>query len=195
MSKSQSGTFDIEAGNVVNGGKISGADDTAGNANNGDFGGATVIDPVGAIGGGGNGSGNPEPKRGRGRPRGPGTAGKSAKKAAQIDINGLEKILLSAHAFLAAISKTPEIVIDETEAKALADGAAKVARHYNIIISEKSQDWANFIMALAAVYGTRLVAMAKTKRDTRLAQAKTNVVDLSGNPVNPLNEPLNPTFQ
>lgn len=88
----------------------------------------------------------------------------------------------------------------------LAQGAADVARHYNVAISEKTQDWANFLMALSAVYGTRFVALMKQNRDARRSP-KNNVVgmdgeplqagipvDENGKPISPTNLPLNPTM-
>lgn len=140
--------------------------------------GTVIIDPA-SIGGPDAGSGgDSDPvKRGRGRPRGSGNGGtrrSSTTKGPQIDINGLEKILLSGHAMLAGIAKTPELELDAMEAKDLATAAAAVARHYDMTMTAKAMDWTNLIMTLGAVYGTRLMAvrMRRTmERGPRVASA------------------------
>jgi len=83
----------------------------------------------------------------------------------------------------------------------LAEGAANVARHYNVIITEKTQDWLNLFMALSAVYGTRFVALLRKNNEQNKQRHEGNVVDLKGHPidengmpVNPLTEPLNPNI-
>ena len=173
--------------------------------NDGTLHGYTVFEPAAASGNGndvGNGSAGSQPgKRKRGRPpgsrngnsgNGNGSANTSAKKKATVDISGLEKLLFSTHAMLAGLTKTPEFCIDQSEAKMLAEGAANVARHYNVIVNEKTQDWANLIMCLGAVYGTRFVAISTRKKSKAKKPGEDNVVDMEGQPINPLNLPLNP---
>lgn len=59
----------------------------------------------------------------------------------------------------AAAIKVPELMLEESEAKKIAEAGAKVASHYNVIASPKTVDWVNFCMVLGMVYGTRLVAV------------------------------------
>ena len=68
---------------------------------------------------------------------------------------------------IAAATKTPELFIEPSEAKLVADAIAAVERHYSFGMSEKSADWANLMMALGTVYGTRLFAI-----NARLSEEK-----------------------
>lgn len=195
-------TFDINGDSTGNGG-------AAGKPASGIVNGAPIVDPAGIAGTGATvadtgGSGGDsassvgsDGKRKRGRPPGSRNNGTAAPKAAKVDISGIEKLLFSTHMMFAGFAKTPELAIDPAEAKTLAEATANVARHYNVAISEKTQDWANFLMALGAIYGTRFVAIARRKGDEKKAAKSNNVVDMAGKPVNPgvvnlQDLPLNP---
>ena len=123
--------------------------------------GAILIDPS-AIGedsgsnasGSGNATGEPVRKR---RGRKPGSVNK--KSNAPLDVNGLEAILLSAHAMLAGLTQTEAMKIDQEESHQLAVGISNVARHYDVGATEKTLDWCNLFMALGVVYGPRLMLM------------------------------------
>ena len=95
-------------------------------------------------------------------PRGPRTP-----KAA-LDIKGVEGILLQIHFTLAAISKTPELALNEAEATQLATALVQVSRHYNVPqVAPAVVDHVNLAMALIAIYGTRLAALKMRKRPER----------------------------
>lgn len=70
---------------------------------------------------------------------------------------------------LAAITKTQELAIDQTEANMLATGIANVSRHYDFAATQKSIDWANLLMVAGTIYGTRIYAL-RAKRPPRPAK-------------------------
>lgn len=112
-------------------------------------------------------SGSEPPKRGRGRPKG--STSKAKRTTDAIDLNGLEKLLISIHVGLAAITKSPEWEIDEGEAKSLAAASARCARHYPILdkVGDKAIDHLNLISVLGGVYGTRIFAYSLRKSSNR----------------------------
>ena len=123
-------------------------------------------DNGGPAGGGGSDTGagaNQPVKRGRGRPKGSGNraSGSSSQSKAQFsaDLAGIESLLLSLHTMAATVLKQPLLMLDESEAAALAKAGAGVARHYPMKASAQAVDWVNLIMCLGTVYGTRVVAM------------------------------------
>jgi hypothetical protein len=71
--------------------------------------------------------------------------------------------LLSCHALLAGIAKTPELQIDATEAKLLAQGIVDVAKFYPVAVDPKMLAWINLTMIAGTIYGTRVFALAATK--------------------------------
>ena len=123
-------------------------------------GGFAVVDPGEAADGGsgkrdsGTGTG-----RKRGRPRGSGSKAKTA-QSVHLDVSGVEKVLLSIHVGLAAITHIPELAIDEKEAASVADAFVRVARHYPILdkIGDKAVDHVNLLMVMVGVYGSRVAA-------------------------------------
>lgn len=62
--------------------------------------------------------------------------------------------------------KVPEIALTENEAEQLANAASKVARHYDITASQKAMDWGNLMIALAVIYGPRMVLIGRKKKET-----------------------------
>lgn len=144
-----------------------------------------IIDPTelepGTADNGGSDYPSGEPRK-RGRPKGSGKSGNTsggtakAKNTKEMDVDGLSAIFLSSHQLLAAIAKSPELAIDEIEAKNLAAGVSNVARHYNMGTTQKTLDWFNLFQALALVYGTRIFAMRdKFKRKPKTDQGKNRV--------------------
>lgn len=103
----------------------------------------------------------------RGRP--PGSKNKTEQKADAItvDKDAVTAILLSCHAMLAGITKTPELAIDANEAALLGDGIAKVAILYDVTASPKTVAWCNLAMVTGMVYGTRIMAISARKKDAR----------------------------
>lgn len=110
-------------------------------------------------------SGSNTPKR---RGRKPGS--RNSKGPAQtIPVEGLAAIILQSHAMLAMITKTQEFLLDETEAKMLAQATANVSRHYDVQMAAKTVDWTNLLMVCGTVYGTRLMAVRNRKNTERRA--------------------------
>ena len=130
----------LDPANLITGKRPSG--------NNGDDRGASGDSP---------GDGGTAPKR---RGRQPGTKNKP-KSAVDVKSQaaGIEKLLLSLHTLAAAGLKYPELLLDQAEAKSLAEAIANVERHYSFGLSEKSADWGNLMLALGTVYGTRAMAI------------------------------------
>lgn len=138
--------------------------------------GFTIIEPA-ALGdgaGSNSGSGNDtaeQPAKRRGRK--PGSRNANGKTQA-LDINGVEAILFSAHTILATIVKTPEIALDQIEARQMAEAIGNVSRHYDIAATQKTLDWANLIMAAGMIYGTRLYAIRAKRVANKPASPKPN---------------------
>lgn len=116
-------------------------------------------------------SGGPRNKRGRPKTRtatAPGFAPQG--ETTSLDVQGVEKILLSTHMLLAGIMKAPGMVLTEMEAHALAEAAINVQRHYpQFQAAQKTIDWVNLGTIVVLTYGTRIAAASKRKRDERAA--------------------------
>lgn len=68
-------------------------------------------------------------------------------------------MLLSIHACAAAITQCPELGTSPEESRALADGLAKVARHYEWLggVSQKYVDIGNLAMIAGGIYGAKFM--------------------------------------
>lgn len=118
--------------------------------------------------------------RKRGRPKGSRNR-TSADKAAQtvrVDRDAISAILFSAHAMLAGITRTPELALDQGEAKTIAEATSKVAELYDVTADPKTIAWSNLIMTLGMVYGTRIVAINMRRKDERKKRAQSNVAPI-----------------
>ena len=177
------------------GSNIGGASGNAGDNVGADFGagnddGFIVIDPV-SVGtdfgnsDGSNGTGSStdagsadKPKRTYTKRSGTGTS----KSKSALDINGVENILFSMHTMLAAITSTPELALDKTEAAEIAKAADAVAQHYDVTASAKTLAWTNLLMVVGAAYGTRIFAIRIRRENERkkrvAAKAETSVGNL-----------------
>lgn len=94
-------------------------------------------------------------KRGPGRP--PGST--SRQKPTQINISGVEKLLLGIHATLHAAFKAPELELDEAEAKEIAKAYGDVAALYPALqIPAEVTAIANLAGVVSIVYGSRITA-------------------------------------
>ena len=80
-------------------------------------------------------------------------------------------------------------MLDEKEALELSKASVNVSRHYGFAPSSKSVDWANLIMTLGAVYGTRLIAVRNRKRSERPQKTKQ---PQQAEPIDPINWPPYP---
>lgn len=112
---------------------------------------------------GGNGNAEPQSgKRGRGRPKGSKNGSGKARETNDlgIDLDGLEKLLLSIHLGLATLTKVPEFMIDQSEARLMGAAVARVSRHYPGLqkINASAMDHMNLFTVMVGVYGTRFMA-------------------------------------
>jgi hypothetical protein len=90
----------------------------------------------------------------------------------------LEKLLLSVHLGIAALTKTPEMALDQTEAHLMAEATARVARHYPVLnrISDKAIDHGNLVTVLVGIYGTRVAAIRLRQAAERRPQPTAQVI-------------------
>lgn len=72
------------------------------------------------------------------------------------------------HMMMAGVFKSPALLLTEDEAKALSSAALDVQRHYpSFQAAQKTIDWINLCTAMTMIYGTRIMAAGKAKRDAR----------------------------
>lgn len=124
------------------------------------------------------------------RPRGSGprtaTSGSTSRKSASETSGDLTRILFSMHLMGAAFLKTPQLALDETEAKNLGDAVSRVTELYDIpLMDEKSRAWLNLGMVAAGVYGPRIASVAidrkKAKgKDVIVERVNTGVYQMPG---------------
>jgi hypothetical protein len=76
----------------------------------------------------------------------------------------------------AAALETPELKLDESEAKTLAQAIGNVAAYYPISIDPKTLVWANLIMVCGAIYGSRAIAIFARKK-----QEENRTIHVAGN--------------
>ncbi len=90
----------------------------------------------------------------------------SKKKGRAINPNGIEKMLMGIHFTLATMTKNPELILQDAEAKMISESAASVMRHYDVPeVPEKMMDWGNLLVSLYLVYTPRICAIARRKAD------------------------------
>lgn len=97
----------------------------------------------------------------RGRKRGGGGHSGPRQKASKADLNaaidGLTKTLVILHTGIAAISGTPELVIDEEEGRLLASASANVMEEFDLKPDPKTQAIIGLVIAAGTVYAPRMV--------------------------------------
>ena len=131
--------------------------------------GIEIVNPAGTDSDAGTGNGDGEPtdtgNAPRKRGRKPGSTNKPrTEKASASSVIGIEKLLFSIHAIAAAGLKTPELELDDSEAKLLAQAATSVADHYNVTVDPKIVAWVGLIGVAGSIYGPRL-ATIKMRKD------------------------------
>jgi len=145
--------------------------------------GRTAIDPetIGTdSGNSGTDSSTPGSTGNTGKKRGRKPGSKNGTKAAAVsksDISGLENILFSVHLAISAIAKTPELALDQAEARELAKAAVAVQAHYETVIDPKILAWGQLIVVMGGVYGPRAFAIKMRLDNEKSAKrVKSNVV-------------------
>lgn len=118
------------------------------------------------------------------------SGGSTGKKThAPLSANSIEFALTGIHALLAAGLSAPELVLQEAEAKVIAENVVAVARHYDLQASAKATDWGNLVVSLGVVYGGRVVAI--TVRKTAEIKSKRNSPEPILSPKAPIQSPMN----
>lgn len=105
-------------------------------------------------------------KRRQYAPRGS-RAERTGQEKDKVAVRGIEKLLFSIHQMGAVLIATPELELDEREAKDLASAIRDVQEHYSVSISPKTEAWANLIVVAVGLYGTRAVAVAARRAQER----------------------------
>lgn len=117
--------------------------------------------------------------RGRARKRRRGR-GKSGTKTAgkKVPVDALAQLLVLAHGTLAALTKTPELEINDNEAKMLANPLSEVLVLYDIVPPPELLVAMQIMYASSYVYGPRIVmirARLKEEAEARRAAAAKDV--------------------
>lgn len=117
-------------------------------------------------GNGGTGSdsfGSGESRKRRGRP--PGSKNRSAEEKTAIHLANLNELLLTTHFFAAQWFATPELALEESEAKKYSDALKEVAKYYNINIDPKKMALIQLAAVMGGIYGPRAIAIYKRHSD------------------------------
>lgn len=86
---------------------------------------------------------------------------------------------------LAGVLKSPGLILTEAEAHQLAEATANVSRHYNVQATQKTLDWINFCTCVTLIYGTRVMAASKRKKEEAEANPKPGKVIFGSFPGGP----------
>jgi hypothetical protein len=72
-------------------------------------------------------------------------------------------LLLSAHFAVASFLDTPELELNQVQAKQYADSLKEVMRHYQTTIDPKKLAWVQLIFTMGGIYGPMIPAMRNRK--------------------------------
>jgi len=137
---------------------------------------------------------SPDARNGDGtfrRKRGRKAGGHNSKSRSQVhsDIKEtavfLTQGLLLFHTSIAAMTNTPEMVLEEEEAKAVAESGLTLAAMYDVTPDPKLQAAINFAIIMGTTYGTRLVAIRARKSQEKEERRKgtAGMYDAEGRPI------------
>lgn len=102
----------------------------------------------------------PLKKRGR-KPREAGAPRQQTGKKEKLSAKQITGILYLGHATAADALNVPDLMIQETEAEAIASALVDVLQHYDFEASAKTIAWANLVGTLATVYGLKIYNLSK----------------------------------
>ena len=93
--------------------------------------------------------------------------------------------LMLFHTSIAAMTQTPELVLEEAEAEAVATSGLTLAAMYDLTPDPKLQAMINFAMILGTTYGTRVIAIRarKSQEKEERREGKAGVYDANGVPM------------
>lgn len=122
---------------------------------------------------------------GKKRGRKPGGTNKQPgeRKDASLNINGVEKILYSLHAFAAIM--VPELELDESESKKLAKAIEGVTDQYKLTLDPKVSAYIDLATVCGIIYGPRAVALYTRKK----TEQKPMPFNRSSASVHPIRQP------
>jgi hypothetical protein len=80
-------------------------------------------------------------------------------------------MLLGCHSMLAMWTSSPEMELDEKEAKELSNAIQRVSKFYTQTVDPKKLAWANLIFVAGGIYGTRYAAISNRKSKEKPARA------------------------
>lgn len=143
----------------------------------GDFTGTATGDPAGHSPGPAPGD---TPRRGRGRPRKDSTS--EGGEARNIRVSFIEKTLMAIHLGISAISKCPELALEEDDAKKLAEAAKPVLELYSVRLTKKQEAYGLLIEAAATVYPPMIVSLYLRKKMEAEERRKRTPVDVTPKP-------------
>lgn len=101
------------------------------------------------------------------RPRRKYTRRGGAAKAQALPVSTLSFLLMSSHAMLAGMTKTPELELADEEATNLGTAIATVNSFYNVAVADKTMAWIALAMVAGQVYGPRVMAIGIRRRSER----------------------------
>lgn len=145
-----------------------------GGTNDGRINGYDSVDPITAGGTRSSGTG-----RKRGRPAGSKNGERKTQTPTKNNLTALENILLSVHFGVSALLSTPELDINEDEAKKFAGSLARISNLYDDRINPKAVAWVDLIAVLGAIYGPRMIAIhARMKAEKAPTPARATVINM-----------------
>jgi hypothetical protein len=111
-------------------------------------------------------SGDDQPRK-RGRPFGSRNKPRTeeSQKESHLSAN-LDGLLLSAHFAVAAFLETPELEINQVQAKQYAESLKEVMKHYQTVVDPKKLAWAQLIFVMGGIYGPMFPAIRDRKSKT-----------------------------
>lgn len=110
-------------------------------------------------------------KRGR-KSTASGDSGRKARKDTNYSasIDSLTRVLTFVHLGIASATKTPELVIDEAEARTLSEATANVLREFDIRPDPKVEAIIGLITACGVVYGPKVYFIRERKKAEKEAR-------------------------
>lgn len=136
----------------------------AGNGDDGNQGNAgvdfgTLADSGASAGEPASGSGSGRKRRSdAGQPRGPRGGTGQEKKVGNLDLSGIEGLLIGIHALIAQRTNCEAWELTEDEAKGFLKACGNVARHYGVKQTQRTIDHIALFASLGTIYGTRIMA-------------------------------------
>lgn len=112
-----------------------------------------------------------------GRIRGP----RTTKASVQAGLGGFDDAIFAIHLFLAGICRSPELELDQEEAKKVTEALDRLSSHYNVAPSETTRVWMNFVGAMGSVYGPRVVSIYTRAKAPKKKSEVSNVEPLFPN--------------